>query len=327
MNTAKFDILAIGNAIVDVLSICDDELVDRLNMRKGTMFLIDEARAEELYRLMGPAKEVSGGAAANTLAGMASLGAKAAFVGKVRDDQLGKIFTHDMRATGVHFETACAMTGPATARCLIFVTPDAQRTMNTYIGACARIDDSDIDEQLVKDSTLTFVEGYMWNDPSSKSAIRKAMKIGQQAGRQIAFSPSDVFCIENHHAEMLELVGSSDVVFANEEEVKTLYGKSTFDEAREAIRSKCKVAVLTRGEQGSVVVTANETVAVPAAPIGRLVDTTGAGDLYASGFLYGYLRGWSHKESAELASRCAAEVIQHMGARVQKPLSDLVKAA
>lgn len=327
MSEVKFDVLGIGNAIVDVLSMCDDALIEKLAVRKGTMFLIDEDRAEELYNLMGPAAEVSGGAAANTLAGLASLGGKAAFVGKVRDDQLGKIFTHDMRATGVHFETVAANSGPATARCLIFVTPDAQRTMNTYIGACARISNDDIDPQLVKDSAMTFVEGYMWNDPSSKSAIRHAMKIAKEAGRQIGFSPSDVFCIENHHAEMLELVGESDVVFANEAETKALYGVKTFEEAAEAIRGKCKVAVITRGENGSVVVTATETIAVPAAPIRELVDTTGAGDLYASGFLYGYLRGWSLKACAELGGKCAGEIIQHMGARTQKPLSQFVKAA
>ena len=327
MSNAKYDVLGIGNAIVDVLSMCDDALIEKLGVRKGTMFLIDEDRAEELYSLMGPAAEVSGGAAANTLAGLASLGGKAAFVGKVRDDQLGKIFTHDMRATGVSYETSAATAGPATARCLIFVTPDAQRTMNTYIGACARISEEDIDAAVVKDSAITFVEGYMWNDPSSKKAIRHAMKIAKDAGREIAFSPSDVFCIENHHQEMLELVEESDVVFANEAETMALYGAKTIEEAIEAIRGKCKIAVVTRGEKGSVVVTKDETVSVPAAPIRELVDTTGAGDLYASGFLFGLNRGWGLKECAELGSKCAAEIIQHMGARTQKPLSQFVKAA
>lgn len=327
MKETKYDVLGIGNAIVDVLSVCDDALVNKLGLRKSTMILIDEARAEELYSLMGPAAEVSGGAAANTLAGLASLGGKAAFVGKVRNDQLGKIFTHDMRATGVHFDTVPATSGPATARCLIFVTPDAQRTMNTYIGACARIANEDIDPQLVRDSASLFVEGYMWNDASSKAAIRYAMKIAKEAGRQIVFSPSDVFCIENHHQEMLELVGESDIVFANEAETKALYGVTTFEAAADAIRNKCKIAVVTRGEHGSVVVTKEGNISVPAAPIHELVDTTGAGDLYASGFLYGYLRGWDLKACAELGGKCAAEIIQHMGARTMKPLSLFVKAA
>lgn len=327
MSDWKYDVIGIGNAIVDVLSVCDDALVDKLGMRKGTMFLIDEDRAEELYSLMGPAKEVSGGAVANSLAGLASLGGTAAFVGKVRDDQLGKIFTHDMRATGVHFDTQPATEGPATARCLIFVTPDAQRTMNTYIGACVRITEDDIDPQLVKDSASLFVEGYMWNDPHSKQAIRYGMEISKQAGRKIVFSPSDVFCIENHHQEMLDLVEQSDVVFANEEETKALYGKETYDEAQEAIRGRCHVAVITRGEKGCVVVTKEETVVVPAAPVGEVVDTTGAGDLFAAGFLYGYLRDWDLRECAKLGAQCAGEIIQHMGARTMKPLKQFVKAA
>lgn len=327
MSNHQYDVIGIGNAIVDVLSVCDDALIEKLGLRKSTMVLIDEARAEDLYGLMGPAKEVSGGAVANTLAGLASLGGSAAFVGKVRDDQLGSIFTHDMRATGVHFSTPPATEGPATARCLIFVTPDAQRTMNTFIGACARITETDIDTALVQDSALLFVEGYMWNDPHSKQAIRSGMKVAQEAGRKIAFSPSDVFCIENHHQEMLELVDVSDVVFANEEETKTLYGANSYEEAEAAIRGRCNVAVITRGAQGSVVVTKDDTIAVPAAPVRDVVDTTGAGDLYASGFLYGYTRGWPLAECAKLGGKCAAEIIQHMGARTMKPLSEFIHAA
>lgn len=326
MSSHKYDVMGIGNAIVDVLSFSDDSVIEQFGMRKGTAHLIDEARAEELYKRMGPATEISGGAAANTLAGIASLGGKSAFIGKVRDDQLGRIFVHDMRATGVHFDTALATSGPTTARCLIFVTPDAQRTMNTFIGACACIDVSDIDEQMVKDSAITFVEGYMWNHPTSKRAIRHAIDIAREAGNKIAFSPSDVFCIENHHQEMLELVELSDVVFANEAEAKALYGVNGFEEAREALRAKSRIAVITRSAKGSVVVTKDETTVVPAAPVHEVVDTTGAGDLFASGFLHGYLRGWSHAQSATLGARCAAEVIQHIGARTMKPLSALLAA-
>ena len=326
MTQHKYDILGIGNAIVDVLSFSDDAFIRDFGLRKGTMILIDEDRAEELYTHMGPAKEVSGGAAANTLAGMASLGGRAAFVGKVSYDQLGNIFTHDMRSTGVQFDTTPATNGPTTARCLIFVTPDAQRTMNTFIGACARIDNSDIDPQMVRDSAVLFVEGYMWNDPSSKKAIRYAMEIAKEAGNKIAFSPSDVFCIENHHPEMLELVENSDIVFCNEEEAKSLYGVDNFDEAQEKIRGKCHMAVITRGADGCVVVTPDNTVVVAAAPVHEVVDTTGAGDLFAAGFLHGFLRDWSHESCAALGSKCAAEIIQHIGARTMKPLTGLLAA-
>lgn len=327
MTELKYDVLGIGNAIVDVLSFSSDAFIDEFGLRKGTMILIDEARAEQLYSHMGPAAEVSGGSAANTLAGIASLGGRATFIGKVRNDQLGNIFTHDMRATGVNYTTPPATSGKATARCLIFVTPDAQRTMNTFIGACSTLDDADVIEEEVAASAITYIEGYMWYEPQTKEAIRKAMRLAKKHGRQVAFTPSDVFCIENHHQEFLDLIGECDLVFANEDEVMTLYSVATFEEAVDAIRGKCKTAVITRSEKGSVVVTATETVAVPAAPVAKVVDTTGAGDLYAAGFMYGYLRGWDMKACAELGGKCAAKIIQHMGARTLKPLSDLVEAA
>lgn len=327
MTEIKYDVLGIGNAIVDVLSFSQDDFIDRFGLRKGTMILIDEDRAEELYQHMGPATEVSGGSAANTLAGIASLGGRATFIGKVRNDQLGTIFTHDMRATGVHYDTPPATAGKATGRCLIFVTPDAQRTMNTYIGACSTLLLEDVREEHVAAAAITYIEGYMWYEPSTKDAIRKSIEIAKRHGRQVAFTPSDVFCIENHHQEFLDLVEECDLVFANEDEVKTLYSVDTFEEAVEAIRGKCRVAVITRSEKGSVVVTATETVAVHAAPVNQVIDTTGAGDLYAAGFLYGYLQGWTHKDCAELGSKCAAEIIQHMGARTLKPLRQFVEAA
>lgn len=326
MSTYQYDVLGIGNAIVDVLSFSKEEFITEFNLRKGTMILIDEERAEELYKHMGPATEVSGGSAANTLAGIASLGGAASFIGKVRDDQLGRIFTHDMRATGVHFDTPHATSGKATARCLIFVTPDAQRTMNTYIGACTGLSEADIIPEQVRASAITYVEGYMYCDAQTKAAIRKAVRIAKEAGRQVAFTPSDIFCIENHHQDFLDLIGDCDLVFANEDEVKCLYGAKDFDEAVAAIRGKCRTAVVTRSEKGSVVVTAEDTVAVPAAPVREVLDTTGAGDLYAAGFLHGYQRGWSHEQCAQLAGKCAAEIIQHMGARTMKPLSTLVAA-
>lgn len=327
MTDVKYDVLGIGNAIVDVLSFSDDKFIDDFGLRKSTMILIDEERADVLYKNMGPAAEVSGGSAANTLAGIASLGGTAAFIGKVRNDQLGNIFTHDMRATGVHYTTPPATEGKATARCLIFVTPDAQRTMNTYIGACSTLDDSDVVEEEIAAAAITYIEGYMWYEPSTKDAIRKAMRLAKKHGRKVAFTPSDVFCIENHHQEFLDLIQDCDLVFANEEEVKTLYKKDSFEEAAEAIRGICDIAVITRSEKGSVIVTAQETIAVPAAPVAKVVDTTGAGDLYAAGFMYGLQRGWDLKACAELGGKCAAKIIQHMGARTLKPLSDLVEAA
>lgn len=324
--STQYDVLGIGNAIVDVLSFSKEDFITEFGLRKGTMILIDEDRAEELYKHMGPATEVSGGSAANTLAGVASLGGSASFIGKVRDDQLGRIFTHDMRATGVHFDTPHATEGKATARCLIFVTPDAQRTMNTYIGACTGLSEADIIKEQVEAAAITYIEGYMYCDDQTKAAIRKAVQIAKDAGRKIAFTPSDIFCIENHHQDFLDLISDCDLVFANEDEVKCLYGANSFEEAAEAIRGKCKTAVITRSEKGSVVVTADDTVAVPAAPVREVVDTTGAGDLYAAGFLHGYLRGWSAADCAALGGKCAAEIIQHMGARTMKPLSGLIAA-
>jgi sugar/nucleoside kinase (ribokinase family) len=323
----KYDVLGIGNAIVDVLSFSEDTFINEFGLRKGTMILIDEARAEELYQHMGPAQEVSGGSAANTLAAVASLGGTASFIGKVRDDELGHIFTHDMRATGVHFDTPHALSGKATARCLIFVTPDAQRTMNTYIGACTGLSEADIIEQQVRDSAITYVEGYMYCDQQTKTAIRKAVAIARAAGRQVAFTPSDVFCIENHHQDFIDLIRDCDLVFANEEEVKALYGVDGFDAAVDAIRGQCKTAVVTRGALGSVVVTADDAVAVGAAPVREVVDTTGAGDLFAAGYLHGYLKGWSAHDCAALGGKCAAEIIQYVGARTMKPLTRLLESA
>lgn len=326
MTKPQFDVLGIGNAIVDVLSFSTDAFIEEFKLRKGTMILVDEARAEFLYQHMGPATEVSGGSAANTLAGIASLGGRASFIGKVKDDELGRIFGHDMRAIGVHYDTPVAEEGKATARCLIFVTPDAQRTMNTYIGACTQLSEADIDEELVKNSAITYVEGYMYCDDQTKRAIRKAVKIAKEAGRKVAFTPSDIFCIENHHKDFVEMVEQCDLLFANEEEIKCLYGAENFEQAQEAIRGKCAVAVLTRGALGSVVVTENDTVPVPAAPVKEVVDTTGAGDLYAAGFLYGYVRGWSLSECARLGGRCAGEIIQQIGARSMRPLSNFLAA-
>lgn len=326
--TALFDVAGIGNAIVDVLSYCDDALVRSQGMMKGTMTLIDEQRAEDLYHMMGHATECSGGSAANTMAGLSSLGGRAAFIGKVYDDQLGKIFRHDLNGVGVYFTTPAATSGRATGRCLIFVTPDAQRTMNTYIGACAQIRDEDIDPAIVEKALVTYVEGYLWDEPETKQALRKAMTLAKGAGRKVAMTLSDVFCVERHRQDFLELLdGQIDILFANEAELMALFQTADFDAAVAAVQGRCEVAAVTRSEKGSLLVTAEEQTKIAAKPIRELVDTTGAGDLYASGFLYGYTRGYSLERCGEIASLAAADIIQHLGARPLKPLRHLLPQA
>lgn len=323
-----YDVVGIGNAIVDVLASAEDIFLAEQGLHKASMALIDEERAEGLYQMMGPGTECSGGSAANTLAGLASLGGSAAFIGKVRDDQLGTIFRHDMRAVGVDFDTPAATSGPATARCLIFVTPDAQRTMNTFLGACTQVSQEDIDEQLIARAQVTYIEGYLWDAPAAKSAIRKALAAARASGRKLAFSLSDVFCVDRHRDEFLDLVQNHlDIVFANENELKSLYQTEDFAKAAKKIQGTCDVAVITRSEKGCVVVTREAIENVPGEKVAELVDTTGAGDLFASGFLYGFTRGWDLVACAKLGNRCAAEIIQQMGARSAESLGKLVAAA
>lgn len=325
MTSAAFDVLGIGNAIVDVISHADDAFLRKHALAKGAMTLIDEARAEALYAAMGPGVEISGGSCGNTMAGVASLGGKGAYIGKVRDDQLGAVFGHDIRAAGVTFDTAQATEGPATARCLILVTPDAQRTMNTYLGACTRLGPADIDVARVAAARVTYVEGYLWDEPAAKQAVLKAFDAAHAAGRQVSITLSDSFCVDRYRAEFLELVRSKvDILFANEAEIKSLYQVDDFDKAVTAARKDAKIAAVTRSEKGSVVVKGGETHAVPAAPVGRVVDTTGAGDLYAAGFLFGLTHGKPLPECARLGGIAAAEVISHVGARPGKPLKDLI---
>lgn len=320
-----YDIVGLGNAIVDVLSLCEEEALARLSLRKGSMTLIDEAQAEKLYGEMGPSTECSGGSVANSLAGMASLGAKCAFMGKVKDDQLGGIFRHDMRATGVAFDTPAATEGLATARCLIFVTPDAQRTMNTFIGACAKVAESDIDERLAADGQVLYVEGYLWDQPAAKAAIRKAMGAAKAAGRKVAFTLSDTFCVERHRAEFLALAKKEvDILFANEQELMALHETLDFEKALSAAQGMCEVIAVTRGEKGAVVLSAKGREVVATERVAKVVDTTGAGDLFASGFLFGITRGWSYADAAALGNRCAGQIIQQMGARSPVPLAKLV---
>jgi sugar/nucleoside kinase (ribokinase family) len=325
MSNAKFDVLGIGNAIVDVIARADDALLARNGLEKGAMTLIDEARADALYALMGPGRESSGGSAGNTIAGLANLGGKAAYIGRVRDDQLGTIFRHDIRATGVAFDTQAAASGPATARCLIFVTPDAQRTMQTYLGACVDLGPDQIDEATVAAASVTYLEGYLWDKPAAKAAFRKAVDVAHKAGRKVSLTLSDSFCVGRHRAEFLDLVDNHvDILFANEHEITSLYEVASFDEVLPHLRAKpSRIAALTRSEKGSVVVGNGEARAVPAIPGVQVVDTTGAGDLYAAGFLHGVTTGKDLGLAARLGAICAAEIISHYGARPETSLKEL----
>ena len=325
MTSAAFDVLGIGNAIVDVLSQADDAFLTKHALNKGGMTLIDEARAETLYAAMGPGIEVSGGSCGNTMAGVASFGDKGAYIGKVRDDQLGAVFAHDLRATGVAFDTPMATSGPATARCLILVTPDAQRTMNTYLGACTGLGPADIDPKLAASAQVTYVEGYLWDAPEAKKAVLKAFDAAHAAGRLVSITLSDSFCVDRYREEFRALIRDKvDILFGNESEIKSLYRVESFEAAVEATRKEARIAALTRSEKGSVVIKGGETHAVPAAPVARVVDTTGAGDLYAAGFLHGFTHGKPLAECARLGGIAAAEIISHVGARPEKPLRELV---
>ena len=325
MTTAAFDVLGIGNAIVDVISRADDGFLAKHELVKGSMMLIDEARAQALYAAMGTAIEVSGGSCGNTMAGVASFGGKGAYIGKVRNDQLGTVFGHDLKAIGVSFETLAASTGPATAQCLIVVTPDAQRTMSTYLGACTGLGPNDIDVARVGSAQVTYVEGYLWDAPDAKKAVVKAFDAAHAAGRLVSITLSDSFCVDRYREEFRALIRDKvDIQFGNEHEIKSLYQVETFEAALEATRKEGKIAALTRSEKGSVVVRGAETYAVPAARVAKVVDTTGAGDLYASGFLFGYTHGKPLAECARLGAIAAAEIISHVGARPEKPLRELI---
>lgn len=316
------DVVAVGSAIVDVIAHADDDTVVGHGLVKGTMALIDAGQADRLYAAMGPAVEVSGGSAANTVAGVASFGGGAGFIGKVRDDQLGAVFAHDIRSTGVVYETPPAADGPATARCLVMVTPDAQRTMCTFLGAATGLTADDVDVDLLANARITYLEGYLWDPPEAIDALRRAIAVAHAADRRVAFTLSDPFCVDRHRAAFLDLIEREvDVLFANEDEILSLFEIKDLDDALDAVRDLCAVTAVTRSEQGSVVVAGSETMPVPAVPGVQVVDTTGAGDLYAAGFLYGVARDFDLKRCAELGSMAAAEVISHVGARPQVALS------
>jgi len=328
MTDTRFDVLGIGNAIVDILAHAEDDFLSNEGLEKGAMALVDSARAGELYSKVGPAVECSGGSAANTIAGLASLGGRAAFIGKVCDDQLGQVFRHDIHAMGVTFDTPAAPAGGTpTATSLVLVSPDAERTMQTYLGVCVELGPDDIDEDQVAASAITYLEGYLWDPPAAKEAFLKAADVAHKAGRRVSLSLSDPFCVDRHRADFLDLVsGHVDILFANEEEIVSLYEVDEFDAALQAVKGHCEVVALTRGGKGSVVLSGDEVHVVDADPVERLVDTTGAGDAYAAGFLYGLTQGDDLARSAHIGNVAAAEVIQHMGARPDRPLKDLVAA-
>ena len=327
MPTARYDVLGIGNAIVDVIARAEEDFLLRHAMRKGTMALIDEARAQAIYDAMGPAVETSGGSAANTTVGLASLGARAAFVGKIKDDVLGRAFAHDIRAAGVAFDTAPAAAGASTGRCYVLVTPDGERTMNTFLGAAQDLHPNDLDADTIAASAVVYLEGYLWDPKNAKDAFLKAAKIAHDAGRKVALSLSDAFCVDRWRDEFLQLMRSRtiDLVFANEAELRSLYQSSDFDAAIRALRADIDIAVVTRSEKGCLVVGPEGTEAVPAFPVDRVVDTTGAGDLFAAGFLCGLARGADDRTCGRLGALAAAEVIGHLGARPETSLKDLAR--
>jgi sugar/nucleoside kinase (ribokinase family) len=319
------DVVGIGNAIVDVLAHCDDAFIARMGLNKSAMTLIDTDRATSLYDSMGPAVEISGGSGANTTVGVASLGGKAAFIGKVGNDQLGGIFRHDIRAAGVQFDIAPATSGTPTARSMILVTPDAERTMNTYLGACQELTPDDVDPHLIQRAKVTYMEGYLWDPPLAKQAFLKAARIAHDAGQEVSLTLSDAFCVGRYLAEFQDLVKNHvDILFANTAEILALWQTEDWDEAVRLTREHCDLAALTRSEKGSVIVTADEVHEIPAWPVDRIVDLTGAGDLYASGFLYGYTHGRDFAACGRIASLAAGEVISHLGARPETPLDELV---
>ena len=326
MSSHRFDVLGLGNAIVDVISRTDDDFLAAQGLHKGGMMLIDETRAEALYQAMGPVTIVSGGSAANTVIGTASLGCNAAFIGKLKADEAGTAFAHDIRAAKVDFSTQFAKDGPASGRCLVLVTPDGQRTMNTFLGACQNLSEADVDEDLVKQSAIVYLEGYLWDPPAAKAALVKAAKIARAAGRSVALTLSDCFCVDRYRDEFLGLIrsGTVQILFANESELHSLYQTADFDTAATQLRGENILGVVTRSEHGSVVITSGEVLAVPAFPVDSVVDTTGAGDLFAAGFLAGLSKNKSLETCARLGALAAAEIIQHIGAR---PLQDLGQLA
>jgi sugar/nucleoside kinase (ribokinase family) len=326
MSDPRYDVIAIGNAIVDVMAPCSDELIDELGLNKGGMTLVDEDQAQALYAAMGPAREISGGSAANTLAGLSALGMQCAFVGQVADDQLGQVFAHDIRAGGIDFDTPVRSGEPSTARCLIFVTPDGQRTMNTFLGASQFLPAATIDEEAIGGAAVLYLEGYLWDPEEPRAAMRRAIETARSAGRKVAFTLSDAFVISRHGDDFRALIadGLIDVLFANEVELAALTGEEEFEAGLAQLAPQVPTLVVTRSEQGAVAVHQGQRAAVAAQPIAKVVDTTGAGDLFAAGFLAGFVKGQPLDTCLTMGAIAAAEIISHYGARPEADLAALM---
>ena len=326
MSAPSTDVIAIGNAIVDVMAPCEDALIEQLGLERGGMTLVDTARAKELYDAMGPAREISGGSAANTLAGLAALGAKCAFIGQVAEDQLGEVFAHDIRAGGISFATPARAGDPPTARCLIFVTPDGQRTMNTYLGASQFLPADALDEAAIADARVLYLEGYLWDPEEPRAAMRRAIAAARNAGREVAFTLSDAFVISRHGDDFRAMIdaGEIDILFANHVELAALTGLDDFEAGVAALAPKVPTLVVTRSEHGAVAVSRGQRADVAAEPVEKVVDTTGAGDLFAAGFLFGHVRGRPLADCLRLGAIAAAEIISHYGARPEADLAELI---
>ncbi|MEL6738305.1 MAG: adenosine kinase [Pseudomonadota bacterium] len=326
MTDPRYDVIAIGNAVVDVIAACQEELIDELQLNRGGMTLIDEARADELYEAMPPAREVSGGSAANTLAGLSTLGLQCAFIGQVADDQLGKVFAHDMRATGIDFDTPVREGEPATGRVLIFVTPDGERTMNTFLGAGQFLPKEALDEDLIASGAILYLEGYLWDPEEPRSAMRRAIEVARSAGRKVAFTASESFVIERHGDDFRDLIerGMIDILFVNETELATLTGEGDFETGFDMVAPKVPVLVATRSEKGAVAQANGERAVVSAQAVDTVIDTTGAGDQFAAGFLSGYAKGAPLEECLKRGAIAAAEVIAHYGPRPESDMKALM---
>jgi len=328
MQDARYDVIAIGNAIVDVMSPCTDELIEEFGMARGAMTLVDARQAAELYDAMGPAREISGGSAANTLAGLSALGAQCAFIGQVADDQLGAVFAHDIRAVGIDFDTPPRKGEPSTARCLIFVTPDGQRTMHTFLGASQYLPASTLNEEAIGGASILYLEGYLWDPEEPRAAMRRAIEAARAAGRKVALTLSDVFVIARHGDDFRALLadGLIDILFANEAELAAMTGSDDFEAGIAQLAPKVPLLVVTRSEKGAVALSGGERAEVSAEPVEEVVDTTGAGDLFAAGFLFGHVRGHDLATSLRMGAIAAAEVISHYGARPEADLKALIES-
>ena len=326
MTAPRYDIIAIGNAIVDVMAPCSDDLIEELQLNRGGMTLVDEEGAQRLYDAMGPAREISGGSAANTLAGMAALGAQCAFIGQVAQDQLGEVFSHDIHAVGIDFDTPARPGHPSTARCLIFVSPDGERTMNTFLGASQFLPPAALDDAVIASAGILYLEGYLWDPEEPRSAMRRAIEVARAAGRKVAFTASESFVIDRHGDDFRALIaeGQIDILFVNEPELASLTGEQDFEAGVASLTDKLPVLVATRGSKGAIAVAHGQRAEVAAQPIDKVVDTTGAGDLFAAGFLTGHARGESLERCLRMGAICAAEIISHYGARPEADLKALV---